>query len=53
MSDPDEFWTDEERIVEDMGSAVDDLDVDFEETEIVGPDADVREVKLDVEPDDY
>lgn len=54
MSDPhDEFWTDEDRMVEDIGSAVDDLDYDVKEAEVAGPDADEREVNLDVEPDDY
>ncbi|MBB5639628.1 hypothetical protein [Cryobacterium roopkundense] len=53
MSDPEEFWADEDRIVEDIGLAVDDLEFMIEETEIVGPDADEREVNLDVEPDDY
>ncbi|WP_156109681.1 hypothetical protein [Cryobacterium sp. MLB-32] len=54
MSDPDdEFWTDEDRMVQEIGSAVDDLDFDLEAIENAGSDADEREVELDVEPDDY
>jgi len=59
MSDPDDFWTDDDRSVDDIGLAVDDLDFAIPGDDVTGVDADEREVELDqdqdlgVEPDDY
>jgi len=50
MSDSDEFWADDDRVVEDIGAAVDDLDFGVAETDDEGFDADEREVGLT--PDD-
>lgn len=48
-SDPDIFWTDENREVDDPRLPVDDLDLDDDRP---GIDADDRTVALDVDQDD-
>ena len=62
MSDAHEFWSDENREIDDLDQDLDcdldcdldrDLDRENDDQDLAGPDADDRSIDLDLDPDPY